>query len=374
MGNSAVRPTDDLEVSKITVDFDVESPSCSGLKSVLSQPLDEYIDYDTLWSGLIKLLKDPPKHGLLTKTELKEICETEFSTRNFFSVGSFGKLLGFEDFQTVEHVRVDYAAGDIKSERYDQNDNLVQTTYTKIHREPLRVESWFEVPQVRIADRAVSIMAKDSLTRGRQAMNPSGSSEGAIVMTPDAESLSGDGQKSAVSDPLDDHFADLDQLFKGWIAAAKQSPNWEEQQKGDLPKVNKFEVKEISESEFNTITVVDGDSLDKGFDTLQRVATPVDSLLAFRSTGDRTTISVYICDRSKAEICNQVFNHHGTLVMSVFCRFYEDPLRVEVWVEQAQARRSGRIHCVMVWTFLSKIIQEFKQASVAMTGELENDL
>lgn len=388
MGSSASRSSEDLEISKISVEYDQDSPSCSGFKSVLSGPLDEYIDFDGLWFGLVRLLKDPPKAGLLAKSECKEHSSTEFTTRHFFTVGPIGSLLGFEDFETHENTMLNYEGGDIVSERFDQSNTLLQTTCTKIHRDPLRVESWIEVPQVRDASRMVALMATDFLTRGRHVVNPEADSEGAIAVHPNEESLSGDGQKAAISDPLDDHFTDLDQIWAGWIAAAKQSPfdNKSQPSSGGLqlpsgplptssvPTISKFEVKEISPSEFNVITVIDGESLDKGFDFFQRVATPVDSLLAFRSTGDRTTIAVYICDRSKAELCNQTFNHHGALAVTVWVRFYEDPLRVEVWVEQAKARRSGRVHCVMVWTFLSQIIKDFKAASAATTGELTDAL
>jgi len=381
MGNAAGRDGD-LEVSKISVDYDQDSPSGSGFKSVVSQPLDEIIDHDSLWSSVIRLLKDPPKLGLLKASECKEASEKEFATRLMFAVGVAGNLLGFEDFEMTERCFHDRAKGELMTERYDQEGILLQTVFTKFHKDPLVVESWLELPQSRHSSWMVAVSGQDVLKKARDLTNPAAKGEGNIPMHHEQESLSGSGLRACVSDPLMDHFEDLDQLWDGWIKAVKADPRTSTPQdeksvfSGSPPeaKIAHWEVKEISETEFNVISVIDGDSIDKGFNWFQRFATPVDSLLALRSAGDKQTVIVYIADRSKAEIVAQYFNDLGLLILEAFVRFYEDPLRVEMWVEQAKARKSGRMLCVTVWTFLNRIIKDFKEASSTLSNQVADDL
>lgn len=385
MGAQASR-SGDLEVSKIVVEYDQESPSGGSFyKSVVSGPLDEYIDFESLTSGIVKLMKEPPLMGLLKSTKCEEKSEKEFSTRHFFDVGSLGKLLGFEDFETVEVCFVDPGKGEFKTERYGDDETLIQTTFTTIHQDPLRVEAWVEMPESRSATRLSALHVAYILTKARELLNPE--LKGAINVHEETESLSGSGLKAVVSDPLDDHFEDLDQLFEYYVKALKlPPPEMEEGGKKDQGilgsmtdiapkiKISSFEVIEVSPKEFNTITVVDGESLDKGFNWVQRSFTPVDSLLALRSSGDNKSVCVFVADRDKAEITCQAFNESGALALTTYVRFYEDPLRVEMWTEQAKQRVSGRFLCVVVWTFLNAVIKDFRSTRDSVSGEVAGAL
>lgn len=145
----------ELAKSKAAVRPDVESPLQAGTKSVLSDPLDEHASHDSLFDALVAGLKGPvPGSGPgAALPEIQEISDVEFVRYDPNPTGD-GKVA-----TKVEH---------------DREKGVLHTSFvTKggktsiwyvVHRDPLRLESWFEDPNgERLAGRAHARVVKQQL-------------------------------------------------------------------------------------------------------------------------------------------------------------------------------------------------------------------
>jgi len=123
--------------SDVAVHLDVKSPSGSGLRAVLSDPLDEYMDFDTLWHGLIHCSQYPRDKSLIS-SELTIVSKQSFVVSQRRR-GQEGK----ESTIVFKH-RHDKTRAQIETEGWGLNGQPLFRVFQLVWRQPLRVESWSE--------------------------------------------------------------------------------------------------------------------------------------------------------------------------------------------------------------------------------------
>lgn len=122
---------------------DQDSIAEPGKKSVISEPMDEHISYDTLWTSITDW-----KSGF----EGKEI--TEVSENEVFASGEGG----VEPADGATTVTFDKEKGTINRTRTIAG-KVQETSYTVVHQDPLRMEVWVEAGEekTRLAGRHIAM-------------------------------------------------------------------------------------------------------------------------------------------------------------------------------------------------------------------------
>lgn len=131
---------------KVKVRPCVESPGGFG-KSAMSDPLDEYLDFDTCFDAVIEVLKDSV--GNKGDSQISDLSDQEFemlvSTPNLGDTDAAPAVM-------TQHVRHDRAQGQLVNVA-SVGGQLLYTSWIVVHHHPLSVEHWTEVDGKRICGR-----------------------------------------------------------------------------------------------------------------------------------------------------------------------------------------------------------------------------
>jgi len=121
-----------MEKRKAKVMAEQDSLQGDGQKSVISEPLDEHIDFDSFWEKFLGTIKSPPSVPWLFRPKVLEVSKEEFHT-----------VLVLPDTKQkittiVKHSK---ASGELTMETMQDGEKIGGCTVI-LHRNPLRVESW----------------------------------------------------------------------------------------------------------------------------------------------------------------------------------------------------------------------------------------
>jgi len=129
-----------------------ESPLQPGTYSVVSDPLDDIVDFEALWAATVDVLRypEPQEDKDWEKAEVDQISDTEFTVRRVFDP-NHPKVEEVKPYNTWDKVRLDKPNGAIVADTFNSEGVLQITTWYVIHRQPVRVECWCEGPPKRKA-------------------------------------------------------------------------------------------------------------------------------------------------------------------------------------------------------------------------------
>uniref|UniRef100_A0A7S3SAX5 Uncharacterized protein n=1 Tax=Strombidinopsis acuminata TaxID=141414 RepID=A0A7S3SAX5_9SPIT len=119
-----------MEKRKAKVMAEQDSLQGDGQKSVISEPLDEHIDFDSFWEKFLDMVKNPPNAP--AKVKVTDVSKEEFLSE-----------IVVPDSKTTMTTKVKHnkAAGEVITETLQDGERVSGSTVL-LHRNPLRVETW----------------------------------------------------------------------------------------------------------------------------------------------------------------------------------------------------------------------------------------
>jgi len=115
---------------RTTLERNVESPYGNGDMVAISEPLDEWLDYDTLWGLFLKYIKSTAVH-------CEEVSDSEFEITVMDPIHG-----GHPHKPLVRLIKHDKNTGEVVDVASVDNLKLVDTRHVVIHQDPLRMEAW----------------------------------------------------------------------------------------------------------------------------------------------------------------------------------------------------------------------------------------
>mmetsp|Transcript_69335 Transcript_69335/g.224149 ORF Transcript_69335/g.224149 Transcript_69335/m.224149 type:complete len:488 (-) Transcript_69335:122-1585(-) len=330
--------------SKVKVYRNTASPSDRSVKSCVTDALDRFTDYDTLWEHLVDLTKHPMETKGLKEQAVTQISENELIVTKTLDLikldGQVMDELGLQrilfmdehkltewtkqDTSFSERYKIDSAGGRVSAERYGPAGDLLETSWTVVHRDPLRVEFWVDMAGNRRCGCFVMEAARAKL------LNPAikrvhgdgymwqmfvGQWQNKDFLGDCRPSLSHPGEMSVVSEPLD-AFIDFETLWFATVDVLR----YPEPQPGKEWELT--DVEQISETELKVTRRYNPDD-------------PRVEGLEPNETWDRIVL-----DRSNGIVRADTFNDSGLCVITWY-KIHKDPVRVECWCEGPPQRKSG---------------------------------
>uniref|UniRef100_A0A7S1RY28 Uncharacterized protein n=1 Tax=Alexandrium catenella TaxID=2925 RepID=A0A7S1RY28_ALECA len=353
--------------TKVQVKRDVASPSGDG-KSCITGPLDRVVNYDDLWDQLVELLKDPLKVQGVQEQSIAQVSETEFTitkalnrkefdAKTIHNLGLHRMLLDeamlvkwtAKDTCFTEKYKIDKASGRICAERLGPINELVERSYTILHRDPLRVEFYIEVPGFRRCGQVIMAAVRHKLLDpamkrvfqdGYMWHMFKGRGEHKDFLKAECESICQPGQYSVVSDTLDD-IADFETLWAATVDVLRYPDGKLESSDDD----GVFEVKEvdqISATEFHVRKVVNEEH-------------PKAATLKPWMTWDKVML-----DKPKGTIVADTFNLNNVLQVKTWYVINTNPVRVECWCEGPPARKAGTLVKMRLLQMIDIILERYE--------------
>eukprot|EP00929_Paragymnodinium_shiwhaense_P114500 TRINITY_DN8292_c0_g1_i1.p1 TRINITY_DN8292_c0_g1~~TRINITY_DN8292_c0_g1_i1.p1 ORF type:complete len:213 (-),score=66.93 TRINITY_DN8292_c0_g1_i1:371-1009(-) len=128
--------------SKVNVEHDVNSLLNPEVLSIVSEPLDAYMDYESFFEAFLEVCKYPPKVGGLKHSEVRESSASSFNVMRRYVSDETGE----EKEPELESFLVDRAAGKICSVTQALDGREIRRNFVVLHRMPqVRLEVWLEV-------------------------------------------------------------------------------------------------------------------------------------------------------------------------------------------------------------------------------------
>jgi hypothetical protein len=299
------------------------SPSGSGLKSVVTEPLTQFGDFGTIWRELIGLLQVPPKQFALRESKCVKESESVFTVTKFLD----GKVLqkigkgtaAGQDEESILKYSIDPAVGSIQVETRGKGGNVRDRDWCVLHKDGLCLEWWGETPGARKSGAAKAKQLQKILDAViKQACPGANVDVSKTQVAPDAVSPGGSGLKSAVSSVLD-KFVDFETLWSGCVEECKAGA----------------EVQAVSAEEFTAV---------------------------FMKDTARVTVK-YKINKAKGEIYAEHFGPLGRRFEQTWIMIHRSPLRMEHWGEATGERKSGQAKAAYVQTLVDSIALRVKPAS-----------
>jgi len=304
------------QLGSVLVRDSVASPSGSGLKSAVSEPLDHVGDFEAVWDEIVLLLKNPPKQFALKSSSCSVVSDSEFTVARVLD-GAILRTLGKptpdgKDGEDLVRYSLDKARGSIRAETFGRAGLIRDRDWCVLHRAPaLRLEWWGEAPGARKSSSAKSNHLQAALEAILAQVKPGGAGAGGVRVLPDAPSVANRGLKSAVSAPLDDLLG-LDELWHGYVRQCKAGA----------------EVEQTSLRDFTAVR---------------------------EQEGGRITMR-YHADRQKRLVYAETYGPKGGLFERRWTVFHQDPLRLECWGEAPGERKSGKAKAMLLQNVVDGVI------------------
>lgn len=303
-----------------SVHADVDSPTMPGMKSCVSDPLDEYCDdIDAFFDELLAMMKEPVSLGevaVLKKVELNEQGSEECTVRVVldgekllsYGFGSSASPDGEDVTRIWQRLMWSRDKRYIEAQNYDPADGITEHDRWRINllSDPFRLEVVILKDFAGVGTKVVAWIMEEawikpilSIIKGRR-----------VKIKRNVSSPFGGGM-SAVSEPLDRHI-DFDALFEAVLRRIRLLGGHDSQ------------VIDISDSEFEATasTEVFGGGIGPGFPN---------QALKYSVKHDRTSGEVVLVV--------SIGNH---LLYTHFFVLHKDPLLLETWVEQDGRRHAPK--------------------------------
>jgi len=311
------------------------SPSGSGLKSVVSEPLDDRTDVLSFWYSLMTSYRNPQGKTKLVEHSPSEIQHVMI-LRGEELMGVYGIESGRpadEEIELRELHMVDKRSRCIRTMSMFK-DKLVSRKQAQVYEKPLRLEVWHEKPGKRHngqVNAMVDFLIKAILKRTQ------GGTASKIEIETDVPSIFWPGSKSILSGPLDDHL-DFERLWQETVDMIKYYTE-------ELPGLRESVVtapEGEAGDDFDTFTIThlvdrsetiqpQGTSSDK-----DEVEWNVRNVFLFKS---KRLIEVEDWGKKQAPL---------GAPSRLFIGFLRDPLRIEAWGEQSGLRET-RAGAAVFW-------------------------
>lgn len=124
----------------------------------VSVPLDDLWTYDQFWEQLEFVVKRQPWHNGLT---VKPTGPNKFRVEVPASTDTDGRgHVYVTHAKRIEDLTIDKAKGRLRSVKYDKKGNVKNTDYHQLHRNPLRLEVWSELPHKRRSGKLIQLSAQ----------------------------------------------------------------------------------------------------------------------------------------------------------------------------------------------------------------------
>jgi len=306
----------------VEVQVEVDSISEPGTKCCQTASLAEY-SYNTLVDELLDISRypvDPMKEAVLKSCDVQVHGPDEFTVKVVLDgkkLDSYGYGKGDGTDRVDNWTRIvcnrekrcidSYAIVIFPGMWIDEVDPKKQWIHsrTTFLEDPLRIEFYIDVLEgPEAGKRLANDMAKGSMMAYLYGAL-SNMQARKVKCRPDQDSIRDKGQKSVVSEPMDDH-TDYDTFFTNWVDGMKNPPT--------MPGVPPAELTEVSETE----------------------------LYLKRTLEDGTKFVTKIThDKDTGEVYSVVFRNSDKISSSVFV-LHREPLRFEAWHEDKSGdRRAG---------------------------------
>lgn len=144
------------EKQGVTVRPDMDSLSGSGVKCCLSDPLDNYIDYERFTAEMLGAIRNPSQHlAKLKSLEVEDISDKEFVVNTEWEVATSKT----PTTKTQQRAFFDRESRDMRIEL----SNPKSTMCYKFHLNPFRVEAWGEVGGQRKSGQIATKVVQETL-------------------------------------------------------------------------------------------------------------------------------------------------------------------------------------------------------------------
>jgi len=323
----------------------IESPSRPGKTSVVSEPLDEHIDFYRLWLGVVKWMK--------TGRETPERSKLAVEMQKFFILGQLAPRAAFPSVPSrvpkhklsppgEEWIEIavlhwlDRPNRTIRTEVTCQG-HVVGREYFIFHEDPLCLEAWGEQPGQRFAGewlrRVIQVSVDIIVTRA----HPDGHDP--IATYPNCEDPPDSGLMSVITSGMD-AYLNLDRIWIEWLDLLKYPS------RGHGVKATKLTIE--SDTDFTISQVVEGskaETLGVGENMAQ------DVFESKRVSASTESQSIYI----------EQFTNQGETPKRIWVRFHQFPLRVQAWAETPGKRASGEIFAGYMEKMLNAVLADETQ-------------
>jgi len=296
------------------------------LKSVVSDPLDEFGDLQLIWDELVTCLLVPAKMSNSKGTSITPGRENEFIVSTVFDGAKFNQP---HDFVCAVKYRLSRGQSLIYCEMLKGPATVGHRLWLIAHTEPLRLEMWGETPDL---NRASGMMEKAILQLTLDAMLYRLSTQ--VKVNPNVDSPSCSGMKSCVSDVLDKLFSAND-LWDALVNYFKQPTK---------DGVLKDYATKSSDS--------DGCVMEMEFDTHALERTFAASKGKVKALSFTLQVEVTF-DKDKKTVVS-----HASGLSKKYYVVLENPLRVEAWCDlQDGTRKCDKEQAAGVQAILNRIVR-----------------
>uniref|UniRef100_A0A7S1Q0D6 Uncharacterized protein n=1 Tax=Alexandrium catenella TaxID=2925 RepID=A0A7S1Q0D6_ALECA len=288
-----------------------DSPSCSGLKSVVSAPLDAFLQPERFWelyekqarAGFTMSYMGSLTGGGVTSHDCKDLEDGSFEISDVVNGGMFG---GGEMKLLMRHT-FDKEKKEWSTKMFDKSfddGELKETIHIKELSSPFRVEAWADVNAQRIGDAGVAAIETSLLG---EVLKRAGK-DGAIVCKESAEAS--DGKTCALSEALDASITP-DQFWTLYIGFVKEGLQ--------KPGLKEHKCEDIGDGNFVVV-----DTFDTGLVTHEK--------FVFDAAKDTLVSCTHENDATMSE---------ASCIDSYHTKVLRDPLRVEFWKEVTPGRKTA---------------------------------
>jgi len=316
-----------LVTGKVRVWPGVPSLTGNGLISAVSDPIED-VDAMQFWFALLQVYRHPPVIpgvGFLRRATLEDVRPNGFTVKQVLDgelLDQIGKGEG-----TGENVEITYVHQTNKEDRsiktvtYWKSGKVRSRNYVLLHHDPLRMESWYEIPGDPMPEDDVRARVQWVLTLIVQRNSTEALKDETEVRFESHSSPS--GEERLFSERLDGHVT-FDQLWEEWVDLVKYRP------KDQV--IKSSEVCVVSESEFVVV---------------QELARAFPDTPGERSgNGEDSQIVQQVYLRKELnEICIEEWrdmssHERGHIPTRLWVHFHRDPLQVECWGELPGERKA----------------------------------
>lgn len=317
----------------MNVQHEVDSPTMPGMKSCVTESLEEYCTFNSLFDQILNIIRDPlvPTENFLLKSlTVTEDGPEEFTVKVIHDAKKletfgWGKEDGTDRVRSWVKVWHSRSKRELITEEYHEDGRMEIRCTARFLSDPLRIEFWGDhVSGARRCGKFYAAVVKHMF------IVPSLKSlvKRKVYVAHSVRAVDGHGV-SCLSDPLDD-YATYDGLMYLLLDVLK-SP----------AKKGKFEFTEIAENQFEIKLPGPPIRPPEGDEPPPRV----------------TLTTLYKWDYERGQI-NAVISVGNDLLHTAWIRVHKDPLRLEYWIEEGVTRLAGRMETVLLQEIVDAVVRK----------------
>lgn len=340
--------------TKYAARANVDSPDGRGLKSVVTDSLEDALTPEQFWQAYERQMRGGAQYnrgrigkltGAKAETTVTDLEDGAFSVIEHVRAGVMG---GFsEESRCAKHVP-DTANGRWTTYTYDSpslaEEALEHTTNLLVHHNPFRLEVWVDQNGRRLHGEGLQQHVAEILSKIATRLHRA---SGEVPVHTHAASPSGNGKKSVVSDPLDKVFS-AEELWRGLVRAHRDGLH--------VPGAKSREVRE-SAARPGLLSGLLGGQKEDSMNGFTEVITTVDGNQLYRKHDVRAdTKTLVVTDYGLQE-------EMDVPVMTTSLRVFSEPVVLEAWCEPQSVRHSDEDVAEAFQAVINKVVDEKNAAA-----------